>query len=276
MRLSYVPLLQVQRELQGLPRDYNRFRTYLRTAFNRERTRLELPPLLWMNPMGREHVTSLLDALLALDADGTAARAAAEASARLADVPGDFKAALVVVDDLKGGWTNRFATEFTLRFRCGPAPERLPHWTNHFWVSAALWSSEPATERGVREAVLTAAYRIAYLQRHGPARTLREMLAQEGCVMAAAGCTEPALDAEDLDYTREVLAPHLDADDMRTAIECLFGDAAARTLGFTPRGLSPWAGLALALHDARHVPVPQPAGPPRTGSPAKPKAHRPA
>jgi hypothetical protein len=59
------------------------------------------------------------------------------------------------------------------------------------------------------------------------------------------------LDAEDIDYTREVLVPYLDADDMRTCIECLFGDEAGRTLGFTPRGLSPWAGLALALHDAR-------------------------
>ena len=52
-------------------------------------------------------------------------------------------------------------------------------------------------------------------------------------------------------YTREVLIPYQGADDMRTCMECLFGDAAARTLGFTPRGLSPWAGLALALHDAR-------------------------
>jgi hypothetical protein len=76
------------------------------------------------------------------------------------------------------------------------------------------------------------------------------MLAQEGHVMAAAGCSGPVLDEDDIAYTREVLAPLLDADDMRTAIECLFGDAAARTLGFTPRGLSPWAGLALALHDA--------------------------
>ena len=41
------------------------------------------------------------------------------------------------------------------------------------------------------------------------------------------------------------------AEDMRTCVECLFGDAAGRTLGFTPRGLSPWAGLALALHDPR-------------------------
>jgi hypothetical protein len=77
------------------------------------------------------------------------------------------------------------------------------------------------------------------------------MLAQEGQVMAMAGCAGPTLDEDDIAYTREVLAPFLDAEDMRTCVECLFGDAAGRTLGFTPRGLSPWAGLALALHDAR-------------------------
>jgi hypothetical protein len=89
------------------------------------------------------------------------------------------------------------------------------------------------------------------VQRHGPARTLRAMLTQEGSVMARAGCTGPVLDEEDIAYTREVLSPFLDAEDKGTAIECLFGDAAGRILGFTPRGLSPWAGLALALHDAR-------------------------
>ena len=78
--------------------------------------------------------------------------------------------------------------------------------------------------------------------------------------MAVAGCTAPVLDAEDLAYTREVLRSYLDADDMPTAVVCLFGDAAARTLGFTPLGLSPWAGLALALHDARLRPVTQPTG----------------
>jgi len=69
--------------------------------------------------------------------------------------------------------------------------------------------------------------------------------------MALAGCTRPALDSEDIAYTREVIAPYRDADDKRTCIEFLFGDEPGRTLGFTPRGLSPWAGLALALHDGR-------------------------
>ena len=57
------------------------------------------------------------------------------------------------------------------------------------------------------------------MHQHGPARTLREMLAQEGQVMALAGCSGPTLDADDIAYTREVLISYLDADDMRNCIE---------------------------------------------------------
>ena len=250
VKLDYVPLLPMQRELQSLPRDYARFRQYLRMVMNKDGTAPELLPLLLANPMAKDHVTVLLDALLALDADGLAARVASEALAELTEIPGDFNATLVVADDLMGGWTNRYSYEFDLRFKCG-AYAPLPRWLKRYWVYGVLWTSEPASERAVREAILTAVYRTAYVYQHGNARTLREMRAQEGQVMARAGCTGPVLDAEDIAYTREVLDPFLDADDMRTAIECLFGDAAGRTLGFTPRGLSPWAGLALALHDAR-------------------------
>jgi hypothetical protein len=255
MNLDYVPLLQVQRDLYDIPRSRGRFKHYLRTIFDQDELGMRLP-LLAMNPMGKEHATALLDGLLALEGDAIGAQAAAEASARLADVPVDFKIALVVVDDLKGGWTNRYANEFDYRFggKWGPSSSgtqpKLPRWLKHFWLFGVLWTSEGPSEQAAREAILMAAYRVGYVHRHGPARTLRDMLAQEGHVMAQAGCSGPVLDAEDIDYTREVLIPYLDADDKRTCIECLFGDAAGRTLGFTPRDLSPWAGLALALHDA--------------------------
>ena len=104
----------------------------------------------------------------------------------------------MVADDLMGGGTNRYDYEFTFRF--GPADPRLairparspvgrdlPRWSKHFWLSGVLWSSEAPSERAVREAILTAAHRVAYVQRHGPARTLRDMLAQEGQVMASGG-----------------------------------------------------------------------------------------
>jgi hypothetical protein len=253
MNLDYVPLLQIQRDLHSLPRNYERFQKYLRTIGPNNGDQLELPSLIIMNPMGKEHVTALLDAILAMDADRIAAKALAEAATEWANESGDFKATLVVADDLLGGWTNRYATEFTLRFGGGSGVERpLARWAKHFWVNGVLWSSEPASERAVREAILTAAYRAVYAQRHGLARTLREMLAQEGHVITRAGCAGPVIDDDDIAYTREVLTPFLDATDKRTAIECLFGDAAGRTLGFTPHGLSSWAGMALARSDARN------------------------
>jgi hypothetical protein len=266
MKLTYVPLLRIQRELHGIPRAMERFKAYLNTISAKDGATLELPSLVTMNPLGKEHMTALLDTLIALNADEIAAQAVQEASAQLTSEPSDCRVALVVADDLKGGWTNRYANEFTLRFPCGatnkpkihveaeaPLYQRLPRWLKHFWITAVVWSSETPTEKSVREAVLTAVYRQTYMQKHGLPRNLHDMLAQEGAVMARAGCTTPCLDDEDIAYTREVLTPFLDANDMRTAIECLFGDAAGRTLGFTPRGLSPWAGVALALHDAKNA-----------------------
>ena len=257
-----------------------RFKHYLRTIFDYDRKICKLPPLLAMNPMGKDHVTALLDAYLAMDADAIGARVAAEAAAQLADVPGDFKIGLVTCDDLMGVGSNRYDLEFA--FRIGGAhlsslgsPRERPRWLKDWWLQGVLWSSEPPSERAVREAILTAVYRVAYMHQHGLARTLREMLTQEGQVMALAGCSGPTLDAEDIAYTREVLIPYLDADDKRTCIECLFGDAAARTLGFTPRGLSPWAGLALALHDAGRKGPLRPTGPASRRSVARRSRRRP-
>jgi hypothetical protein len=246
MNLTYVPLLQQERALYRLPRDYNRFRTYLDMTIDWETERVRLP-LLGMNPMAREHVGEFLDALLAIDADGVGERATAEAASQVADVPGSYRVALVVCDDLRGGWTNRFSCEYA-QCLCAPLP---PGQAYLDWLIGVLWVSEPPTAETVRESVVMSICRQAYVHQHGSARTLRELMAQEGQVMAQAGCNQPTLDAEDLEYTRSVIEPFLDATDMRTAIECLYGDVAGRTLGFTPRGLSDRAGLALALHDAR-------------------------
>lgn len=243
-------ILQKQRELLALPRNLESFQTYLRTL-SPDGATLEYPSLVMMNPMSKEHVAARLDELLALDADGIAMRALAEAAATVADAPGDCQLALVLVDDQHGGWTNRYDYEFNQRGARGrlTTKDKRPAWLKEAWLTGILWSSEAATERAVREAVLTVVYRAAYVQRHGAAATLGAMLAQERQVMQAAGCTLPALDPTELAHTRAVLTPLLGATDMRTCIECLFGDAAGETLGFTPRGLRHWAGLALALQE---------------------------
>ena len=244
MDLEFVPLLRIQRDLYDLPRGAERFRAYLRTMVDARTGDLELPPLVAMNPMGKDHVPALLDRLLAAGADAAGAAASAAARSTTGAVAGQFRVALVVADDAHGGWTNRYQAEFEHRFGGAALYKRG-------WITGILWTSEePSAEAAGRE-VATAVHRVAHIRRHGPARTLREMLAQEGAAMAAAGCCEPALDPDDLAYTREMMEPHLGSGDRPTAVACLYGDPAAHELGYRPLGFSPRAGLALALETAR-------------------------
>ena len=232
MKFEYVPLLRIQRDLQELPRDYKRFKQYLDTIFKHDTLGIELPPLVAMNPMGKDHVTRLLDEFLALDADTIAGEAACEASRHLVDEPWDIKAGLVISDDLAGGWTNRFACEFGLRF--GPDHLRfqsnrkheLPRWLSHFWITGVVWSSEPATAESPWRWRRCASDSVCATAR--PART-RGHDAARG---ASAAGARADLDADDLDYTREMIQPYLDANDCRHRMPVRRRRPYA---GFTPR-----------------------------------------
>lgn len=248
MQIEHVPLLQMQRNLYQIPRGAERFSAYLRLIVNETKDDVRLPPLVALNPMAKDHVARLIDELLALDAEEVARQAVANAALQYADLSNQFSIGLVIADDRGGGWTNRYASEFSLiTGESGSSPFR------NAWLAGVLWSSEPASVERVRETVQMTVHRTAYIQRHGQAVTLRDFMAQEGDAMYRSGCVAPALDREDLEYTRQLLTPHLDDANTRTIMECLYGDEAGRTLGFTPQGLSARAGLALALHQARSI-----------------------
>ncbi len=243
IEIDPVELLQIARDLHDLPRGMGRFQAYLTTILNDARDDAKYPSLAAMNPMGREHVSARLDELLALGAEAIAADAAREAARPFPELDGHFKHGLVVVDDLHGGWTNRTTVDANLRFGDDSAMVKRG------WLNTLLWVSETPTAESVRRAVLGSMFRTFYRIGRGAPRTLRQMMTQEGVVGRFAGLT-PTLDADDLDYSREVLAPYLDSDDWAVSIAALYGDEAARSLGYPPLGLSPKAGLEVALADA--------------------------
>jgi len=244
MQVAWLDLLQIQRDLYRLPRNYDRFQEYLKTMIKPDGTGLVLP-LVAMNPMAHDHVPALLDQYLALDADRYGRTVVEELVPELADIDLGIEVGLVLSDDLRGGWTNRYSTE--LQVRAGG--EARPSVSR--WAIGLLWSSEPAELETVRETLRSLLWRLAWQRTHGVARNLSELLVQEGWVQHRAGCRRPIVDPEELAYTREVLAPHLQARDQATWIAALFGDPGARSLGHQPLGLSDRAGLALALADAR-------------------------
>lgn len=248
MPLSFIPLLTQQRDLYRLPRGMDRFRAYLKSMVNATGDDLDIPPLVAMNPMARDHVPRLLDEYIALNADEKAAESLAQMAPKLPTLDG-YNLSLVVLDDLLGGWTNRHVCEYQFRFggsdRTGERAIKRSR-----WLTAPLWSSEPASLEAACQSALLAALRADWRLHHGPPKTIRQMLAQEGACLLAAGCATPTLNLEEIEYTRYVIQPHLEATDMPTTIACIFGDTAAKSLGFQSLGLSINAGLVLALNEA--------------------------
>jgi hypothetical protein len=76
--------------------------------------------------------------------------------------------------------------------------------------------------------VLLAVGRAAWQRTREPGRTLRELLAQEHFALRFAG-----------EEAKPLPEKHLDATDAPTLFAVLYGDDAARALGYCPLGLQP-------------------------------------
>ena len=239
MPFEYVPLLRKQLEVYTLLRAQERFQSYIKIIINEAGDDIARAPLMAMNPMGKEHCNALLTSYLELDAE----RLAEEA---LAEFPADanLRVSLVLVDDAKGGRTNRTDYEYKLRSQLRAGLKRSG------WLSVMLWTSETPSAESVVETARTTLRRALHVLTHGDPKTLREILAQE----AASQSQFPALDPDELTYTHDVLTPLLEtpASNMPVIVAALFGDRAAASLGYPPLGLSDNAGLALTLQ--KHTP----------------------
>src|SRR5436305_9155418 len=118
MKVTYVPVLGILRELYVQPRGMARFREYIDTLTGGGDD--VVLPIGVANPMAKEHALAKLDELLALGAEEIGAAAAEAAQRRLEAIDTvEIKASIVLADDVGGGWTNRSTTEAMVRF-----PER--------------------------------------------------------------------------------------------------------------------------------------------------------
>ena len=144
MKLELLPLLKIQQTLHAVPRGPVRLKAYIEaiTGGGDE----VVAPLANMNPMGKEHVAELIDSLIAWDAEARVAEVLAVASDRLGGFDGVLKVGLVLTDDLGGGWTNRYLSDMTQRFKNAYGLENglalVPVWTSQVWTRPP--SSKPS------------------------------------------------------------------------------------------------------------------------------------
>lgn len=249
MNIQYTPLLAVLHQTYQISRSEARFRHYLSESLNPTQTDVRYAPLILANPMGKQPVREMVRRLIDMEADRLAEEAVREAERKLSHVIAEFRAALMLVDDLGGGWTNRYTCDFAQRRLANPAdlPEPM---RQRFWITGVLWSSEEPTPTAIRNAMRVAIHRTAYVLEHGTATNLTSLLQQEGEAMSFAGYPLSPMTPDELEYTRWIHAECAGANDLPTCIAFLYGDPAATSLGLPKLGLPLNAGLTLAMTDA--------------------------
>ncbi|MDP9024933.1 MAG: hypothetical protein M3N13_06160 [Candidatus Eremiobacteraeota bacterium] len=236
-RVELVPVLEAIRELYTRPIGMERFNEYVRMATSGGELTL---PISHINPMAKPHALAYVENLLALHAERVALDAAATAAAELP--PDSIRTCIILLDDLMGGWTNRTFAEFAHRY------ERK-YEIAHRWATIVLWTSEKPTTALIRERTRETMHRTICERRGGPVQSLREIMNREGETMRFAGRTTPRYDADTLARARAVIDPHLDSKAAPIVIAALYGDDAAKAVGYPPLGLPHCAGYELSLAD---------------------------
>lgn len=231
--------LEKVRALYQMPRTFGRFQAYL--SLVRVDTGTEALPLSKLNPMAKEHALAYVETLLAINAEDQVFAAARDAAAQL-DGEDVLNVLLVLMDDAKGGWTNRAFSEFAHQYE-------NKYEVAHAWATVVIWTAEDPTPALLRMRAFESVYRTIDERRNGPVRTLRRILEREGRAMRFAGHARRYDDAT-LQQIRTTLAPHLDSHAAPVVMAVLYGDAIAESLGYPPLGIPDRGGYELAFADA--------------------------
>jgi len=186
------------------------------------------------NPMAGPHALEAVDALLAMNGEAIVADAARETALRCR-YDGDVTLALVVASP--GMWTDRIAT--TVRHRT--LDTRIP---NHGLVFQ--WTHDVPTPDSVHDAAVAEMVRVIHTEQHGPATSVRAVLAREGKAIALGKAAVPPLGDAERRAVDDALDIIGDSSNPADIVAIALGDEVAIAMGYPTLGLAPDAGVRWA------------------------------
>ena len=230
MKFELLPVVDVMTEFYKKPLNHTRFQEYLHILHGDTKGILKCP-VSSFNPMAKEHLLVKLEELNALHAEEMIRESLNTINAAMANDAPDitYRLALNVADDLQGGWTNHYTTDYDSKFKFQALIRR------QFCVPL-FWSSEQYEEALIRQRTLEYVYRTYYWQFHPRPSTLAAHIRQEQYVAIKTGIRKrnPDFDFEAADVLFKEFA---DTDSYPVIFNFLFGDDASAELAYPQYGM---------------------------------------
>jgi len=245
MQFELVPILSVMEELYETPISPARFKEYLAKLQGGTKGDMVLP-IGGFNPMAKEHILEKIHELQALEAEDLIRKTLVELNAKQQDQPSTFiKVVLNLADDLKGGWTNHYTTDFDSKFKINALVVRN-------FCTPYFWTSEDYTATSIERKTLEYAYRTIYWKQNPKPQTLADHFAQEVFVQQQITPTNTIPDTTDWREVEELYQTFKDSDDYSLLFNFFYGDEASASLGYATFGMGERAGFEYARIVAGH------------------------
>ncbi len=243
MPFKHLPLLERMESFYQLPRDRQRFDTYLDVLIGPDREDVVLP-IASFNPMGKDLVLEKIKELRAVDAETLIQTTVEYVNANWAALTNDvYTVALNLVDDIGGAWSNKYTTDYTSKFDQAGMAKR------HFCLPV-FFTSENYDATLVRERVLEYLYRTIHWLHLGKPETLQQHLDQEIFVQRhVKSYKDLTFDPEELQMMERLLTQQgPENSDYNTIFNFFYGDSACELLNYPCYGVPEMAGFRYAAY----------------------------
>jgi hypothetical protein len=238
MNFELIPILDTMAELYKKPANMDRFNEYIKLLSGNNND-LEVP-IGGYNPMGKEHVLEKINELQSLKAEEIAKDCLSELNSKLSSLKhkNNFKVVLNLSDDLKGGWTNRYTSDYDSKFKLNALVMRN-------FCTPIFWTGENYDPQKIKNRVLEYCYRNVHWLDHSKPQTLEDHILQENFVAKSLD-QKPLIDL-DLKSLSEFYNSNKNTENYLTIFNFLYGDKAMEALGNKPLGtVQDFAGFEFA------------------------------
>jgi len=240
MQFELLPVIDPMLSIYQMPRDFDRFKAYLKLLHGDTKNDLDLP-IGYFNPMAKPHVLDKLKKLRVIGAEEIISKTLHQLNPAISQIPfSTFKVVMALADDAQGGWTNRYTTDFDSKFKTSALVRRL-------FCNPLFWVSDEINEKYIEQTTLQYCYRCIYQLLHQKPITLADYIAQEIYVARHAGVSISVPTENELAVLSHFYRLHRDTDNYPVIFSFLYGDEAAVQLGYSPLGINiPIAGFRYA------------------------------
>jgi hypothetical protein len=242
MKFELLPVLDIMLDLYEKPRTVERFREYLQTLQGDTKGDLVVP-IGGFNPMAKDHAIAKLQELKKLNAERIIEETLFIINKETPkENPSTIKVAFNLADDLKGGWTNRYTTDYDSKFKLNALIKR------NFCIPI-FWTSEEFDQEIIIQRTKEYCYRILFWLSHDKPKTLENHIEQE--IMVAKKTGNKIAESLDMKLLNDFYEKHKSNSEWLTIFNFLYGDNAVASLGNMPLGIAEdYGGYKFAIHKA--------------------------